>query len=220
MTKYSSQNIFRFYFITDDAAPTLTPMEQVRIALDAGATLIQYRNKSFDLARYPEAHAIRHLCRRRATPFIVNDHVLLAKALDADGVHLGQEDASPALVRDIMGREALVGLSVSNLKELAASDPAHCDYIGTGPIFATGTKADAKAVRGLSGLRKMVLAASPLPVVGIGGITAENAPDCFRQGAAGVAVISCISRSASPEEAARRFAAACAWQGGDPHVIP
>ncbi len=210
MTKQSSQSIFRFYFITDDAAPSLTPMEQVRIALDAGATMIQYRNKSFDPSRYAEACAIRHLCRRRATPFIVNDHVLLAKALDADGVHLGQDDASPALVRDIMGPEALIGLSVSNLRELAESDPTHCDYIGTGPVFATGTKADAKAVRGLSGLRKMVLAAAPLPVVGIGGITADNAADCLQQGAAGVAVISCISRSASPEAAARRFGAACA----------
>ena len=149
------------------------------------------------------------MCRRRATPFIVNDHVLLAKALDADGIHLGQDDAAPDLVREIMGPEALIGLSVSNMEELARSDLTHCDYIGSGPVFATGTKADAKAVRALAGLREMV-AASTLPVVGIGGITAENAPDCVRQGASGVAVISYISRSASPEAAARRFAAACA----------
>ncbi len=209
MASSQSKKLLRFYFITDDAAPSLSSMEQVRIALDAGATMVQYRNKSFDLSQYPEIRAIRHLCRRRATPFIVNDHVLLAKALDADGVHLGQDDAAPDVVREIMGPEALIGLSVSNMEELARSDLTPCNYIGSGPVFATGTKADAKVVRGLAGLREMV-AASPLPVVGIGGITAENAPDCFRQGAAGVAVISYISRSLSPEEAARRFAAACA----------
>lgn len=209
MTTTASQNRLRFYFITDDAAPSLSPMEQARIAIDAGADVIQYRNKSFSLDHYPEAFAIRHLCRTRAVPFVVNDHVLLARALDADGVHLGQDDAAPALVREIMGPEAFIGLSVSNMDELAKSDLTHCDYIGSGPVFATGTKADAKAVRGLAGLREMV-AASPAPVVGIGGITAENAPDCFRQGAAGAAVISYISRSDSPEAAARRFGAACA----------
>ena len=98
-----SKKPFCFYFITDDAAPSLSPMAQVRIALDAGADVVQYRNKSFGLDHYPEVRAIRLLCRRRSTPFIVNDHVLLAKALDADGVHLGQDDASPGLVRDILG---------------------------------------------------------------------------------------------------------------------
>lgn len=210
MTLTQHNNPFRFYFITDDAAPSLSPLEQVRIVLDAGATIIQYRNKSFDLDQYQEAYAIRHLCRNRATPFMVNDHVLLAKALDADGVHLGQADVPPALARNILGPDAVIGLTVSNLRELDASDLTHCDYIGTGPVFATGTKADAKAVRGLSGLRKMVVAASPLPVVGIGGITADTAADCLKQGAAGVAVISHISRSASPREAARRFGEACA----------
>lgn len=198
-----SRASLRVYFITDDAAPDLEPLAQVRIALDGGATMIQYRNKSFDLSHFQEALAIRNLCQDQGVPFIVNDHVLLAKALEADGVHIGQEDGSPTLVRDIMGPQAIVGLSVSNLTELAKSDLDHCNYIGTGPVFATSTKADAKAVKGLDGLKEMVDAAAPLPVVGIGGITPDNAADCLKQGAAGVAVISGITRSASPQEAAR-----------------
>ena len=198
----------RFYFITDDQAPGLAPVDQVRAALKGGATFIQYRRKHFSAADFAEAAAIRDLCRVNQVPFVVNDHLLLAKALDADGVHLGQDDETPAVARQVLGPRAIVGLSVSDLDELARTDLAPCDYVGSGPVFATGTKSDAKAVRGLSGLREIVDAVS-LPVVAIGGIDAERAPDCLKQGAAGVAVISAVSRAANPEAAAVRLAAAC-----------
>lgn len=200
--------LLRFYFITDDGKATCSPIEQVRVALAAGATLVQYRNKQFGLQCYEEVRTIRTMCREAGVPLLINDNVLLAKAVDADGVHLGQEDEAPYLARQVLGPAAIVGLSVSTTDELAHSRLEGCDYIGNGPVFGTQTKADAKPVRGLDGLAAMV-AAAPLPVVAIGGINAANAADCLKQGAAGVAVISAITRAQNPQTAAREMASAC-----------
>ncbi|MDJ0810765.1 MAG: thiamine-phosphate kinase [Desulfobacterales bacterium] len=198
----------RFYFITDDRAPDLSPIDQVRAAIKGGATFIQYRRKHFSAADFAEAAAIRDLCRVNRVPFVVNDHLLLARAVDADGVHLGQDDEPPAVARQVLGPRAIIGISVSNREELGRTDLGPCDYVGSGPVFATGTKADAKPVRGLAGLKEMVDAVA-LPVVAIGGIDAERAPACLAQGAAGVAVISAVSRNEDAESAATRMAAAC-----------
>ena len=198
----------RFYFLTDEKAPGLSPLTQVEIALKAGATMIQYRHKSFGAGLFDEVRRIRTLCKSNAIPFIVNDDILLAKAAGADGVHLGQTDENPAVARQILGRGAIIGISVSDLEELGRTNLSLCDYIGTGPVFATQTKADAKAVCGLGGLQAVV-EKSPLPVVAIGGINAENAEACFSHGAAGVAVISFISRAENPRESAARLGRAC-----------
>jgi len=198
----------RFYYITDENAPGRPPLDQVEIAIRAGATMIQYRHKSFTSALFEEVSAICRLCKCNSIPFLVNDHILLAKAVSADGVHLGQADESPALARRLLGPEAIVGISVSNLEELGRTDLTGCDYIGTGPVFKTLTKADAKPACGLEGLSSVVRAA-PLPVVAIGGIASENAAGCFQHGAAGVAVISHISRADHPFENARRLGVAC-----------
>ena len=124
MTVENLPATLRFYFISDDQVPQPTPYEQVNIAIKAGATIIQYRRKRFDLRFFEEALAIRRLCQANTVPFVVNDHVLLALALDADGVHLGQEDEDPALVRRILGQRAIIGISVSNLHELAHTGDA------------------------------------------------------------------------------------------------
>ena len=202
------RDALRFYFITDDGVDGFHALDQVRLAIDAGATIVQYRNKSFCLDAFEEVEAIGRLCRASRVPFIVNDNVLLAKAVGADGVHVGQDDALPRLARRVMGPQAIVGVSVSTMTELVHTDLAFCDYIGTGPTFPTGTKSDAKAAHGLSGLRDIV-DRSPIPAVAIGGIGPANAPDCFAHGAAGVAVISCITRANTPTEAAALMAAAC-----------
>ena len=196
----------RFYFITDDQA-AMPALKQVETAVRAGATLVQYRKKTFDITDIAEVEAIRDLCRRHRVPFLVNDSVLLAKAVDADGVHLGQEDARPAAARTVLGPDAIIGVSVSTLTELSATELDPCTYIGTGPVYETGTKADAKAVIGLDGLRAVVEAAA-LPVVAIGGVNAHNVADCMARGAAGGAVISCITRAGDPEKAGREMAAA------------
>ncbi len=198
----------RFYFITDDNAPEWGPLDQVRSAIEGGATLIQYRNKSYDDSFLGEVIQIRDFCRQKGVGLVINDHIDLAVQVEADGVHLGQSDASPALARQQLGPAAIVGTSVSDLGELAATDLAPCDYMGTGPVFATGTKTDAKAVKGLTGFQEIVKKA-PVPVVAIGGITAENARACFEHGAAGVAVISYISRAKNPLENARKLGDVC-----------
>ncbi|RPJ12771.1 MAG: thiamine phosphate synthase, partial [Desulfobacteraceae bacterium] len=200
MLKQDLKKALCFYFITDDKAPSIEPLAQAKIAIKAGATIIQYRNKSFSSGYYREAEEIRDLCKCNGVPFIVNDNILLAKALSADGVHLGQDDESPAVARKILGTEAVIGISVSNPDELGRTGLSDCDYIGTGPVFATGTKEDAKKVIGLSGLQSVAEKVS-LPVVAIGGITWETAQSCFLHKADGIAVISSISRASDPLQA-------------------
>ncbi|MFO7861232.1 MAG: thiamine-phosphate kinase [Desulfosalsimonas sp.] len=197
----------RFYFITDDGASGPGPLEQAKIAIAAGATVVQYRNKAFSAPDFNEAEAIAHFCAIHGVPFIVNDDMILARALGADGVHLGQQDADPALARQILGPAAIVGVSVADLEELSRTDTAQCDYLGTGPVFATGTKADAGDAIGLGGLAE-VARQSGLPVVAIGGIFPESVGACMESGADGVAVISAITRADDPAAAAARFAAA------------
>lgn len=208
------QKVLRFYFITDDSAPDFPPIEQVRIALAAGATIIQYRHKSFAARFLQEVMAIRDLCRCNAVPLLVNANLLLAKAVGADGVHLGQNDEDPALARNILGPHALVGLSVSSLLELEKSDLGPCDYIGAGPVFGTRTKRSAKAAIGLAGLAA-ITRISLLPVVAIGGIDPAKAKACFTCGAAGVAVISAVTRAENPLQTALELSSAC---GGTPRT--
>ena len=198
----------RFYFITDHQTSALSALDQVCAALQGGASFVQYRNKTFQLSFYEELRRIRDVCRINGVPLVINDDVLLARAIGADGVHLGQEDGNPRQARAVLGPAALIGISVSTLEELRRTDLAPCDYVGSGPVYATGTKADAKPVRGIAGLQEMVTRV-PLPVVAIGGITAARAGDCLRAGAAGVAVISAITRTSDPIAAAVRLGKAC-----------
>jgi len=202
------QKALKFYFITDDGAADFSAVKQVQTALQAGATMIQYRNKSFAARFWEEVVAVRNICKCNAVPFIVNDNLMLAKAAGADGVHLGQDDEDPALARNLLGPQAIVGLSISTFAEINQSDLTPCDYIGVGPVFQTATKKDAKAAIGLEGL-KTVVQASPVPVVAIGGINQTNAESCFTQGAAGVAVISAVTRADNPLQNALQLAAAC-----------
>ncbi|MDM8544554.1 thiamine-phosphate kinase [Desulfococcaceae bacterium HSG9] len=199
----------RFYFITDDNPEAISPLKQTRIALQAGATMVQYRNKAFEPHHYQEVEAIRTLCRCNDVPFIVNDDIVLAKAVEADGVHVGQADDSPMQARILLGDQAIIGVSVSNMDELRNTDLTPCDYIGTGPVFATATKADAKTVLGPAGMGEIAQAA-PVPLVAIGGIKHTNAGDCFEHGAAGVAVISSITRADHPQQAALMIGRQCA----------
>ena len=201
-------HLLRFYFITDHAVPGLSALDQVKAAVSGGATLVQYRNKAFSAAFYQEVLEIRNLCKSNGVPFIINDDMVLAKAVGADGVHLGQSDDLPALAREILGPAAILGVSVSTLDELKKTDLTPCDYLGAGPVFPTGTKPDAKSAIGLQGL-KAVVEASSLPVVAIGGIDRTNARDCFLNGASGISLISAVSRSKNPVQAAKELGVLC-----------
>jgi len=125
----------------------------------------------------------------------------IALACSADGVHLGQDDLPVTVARRILGRESIIGLSASTPAEAGAAEEAGADYIGVGPVFATGSKKDAGPVLGLEGLRK-IRAKTRLPILAIGGISAANSADVIASGADGVAVISAITAAQDPLKAA------------------
>jgi thiamine-phosphate pyrophosphorylase len=160
-------------------------LETARLAVDGGATVVQWRLKNLPRVEVVErGRATRSLCARHGVTFVVNDDVEAALMLGADGVHLGRADEGASRAQD---HGLLLGLSAASLEEArAVADQA--DYIGAGPVWETPSKPDADPAIGLDGLRE-ICAAITIPVVAIGGIDPGNAGECIRAGAAGVAVI-------------------------------
>jgi thiamine-phosphate pyrophosphorylase len=171
-------------------------LETARIAVERGATVVQWRLKDVPRVDVVErGRATRSLCARHGVPFVVNDDVEAALMLGADGVHLGRDDQGVETAKE---HGLMLGLSATNLPEARAAE-SRADYIGAGPVWATPSKPDADPPIGLDGLREICAGVST-PVVAIGGIDALNAADCIRAGAAGVAVI----RAARDAAALRR----------------
>lgn len=199
------------YLVTDPrlvAARGLVPV--VEAAVRGGATIVQLRDPdAHGRALVEQARALKALLAPLAIPLIVNDRVDVALAAGADGVHLGQDDMSPADARALLGPGPILGLSVGSPAEHAASDLAGVDYLGVGPVKSTGTKADAGSAIGPQGIAA-VRALTRLPLVGIGGLDAASAADVIRAGANGVAVVSAICAAPDPEAAARALRAAIA----------
>lgn len=161
-------------------------------AAGAGVRLFQYRNKSASMKEaYAEAMLLRKAAAELGVTFIVNDRCDLALAVDADGVHLGQDDLPYGYARKILGPEMLIGLSTHNPDQVKAADTLKPDYIGFGPIFKPGSKLDHDPVVGVHGLQQ-IRPLTSLPVFAIGGITPETVGDVMKAGANGVAVISAI----------------------------
>jgi len=163
----------------------------MRQALDAGVTFFQYRNK--DGARkgvYEIALMLARIAANARARFIVNDHADIAAAVDADGVHLGQDDLPIEFARKLLGGEKLIGISTHSFEQAAAAEAAGADYIGFGPIFPTTTK-DAGQARGIHTL-SIIKRSVALPVLAIGGIKHSNVQEVVRSGADGVAVLSAI----------------------------
>ncbi len=191
------------YLVTD---PRLTAerglLETVRAAVAGGVTLVQLRDpdaKGRALAE--QARALLDLLRPLGIPLLINDRVDVAVAVGADGVHLGQDDLDPAAARAMLGPDRILGLSVGTLEELAASDLAGVDYLGTGPVRGTGTKADAGAAIGVDGFAA-VRARVSLPMVAIGGLGRADVGPIIRAGADGIAVVSAICAAPDVKSAA------------------
>jgi thiamine-phosphate pyrophosphorylase len=160
-------------------------LETARIAVEGGATVVQWRLKDVPRVDVVErGRATRSLCARHGVTFVVNDDVEAALMLGADGVHLGRDDPGAETARE---HGLLLGLSAANSDEARAAD-GNADYLGVGPVWATPSKPDADPPLGLEGLREICDDVAT-PVVAIGGIDAGNAADCIRAGAVGVAVI-------------------------------
>lgn len=159
--------------------------------LDAGVTVIQYREKHKTWReKYAETSAIAALCHERKATFIINDSVDLAIACGADGIHVGQDDAPVQVVRQLAGPDMLIGVSTNTIEEMKQAVNDRADYVGFGPMFPTASKKDAHAVVSPEA-RKFALQFS-LPVVAIGGISADNIGDLHREGFQSFAMISAI----------------------------
>ncbi len=162
-------------------------------AIEGGATVIQLRDKKASTRLLVEQGLVlRKLTRKHSVLFIVNDRVDVALAVEADGVHIGQDDDMPLqIARRLMGSERILGVSAGNLDEAAAAVAADADYLSIGPIFSTYTKSDAGPAIGTHMLTELATRYQT-PIIGIGGITAQNAGEVLRAGAVGVAVITAV----------------------------
>ena len=197
---------WRVYVLTDSrAARGRSHVEIAEAAIRGGATAVQLRMKEEPARRIVEAaRQIAPLCRAAGVTFIVNDRADVAMIAGADGVHVGQDDLPAAAARALAGGDAVIGVSAATVDEAVAAERAGADYLGVGAVFATATKADAGAPIGLARLRE-IRRGVRLPVVGIGGITADNAAAVIRAGAAGVAVITAVTLADDMAAAVRRI---------------
>ena len=178
------------YPITDRHLSGLSHAEQVELLIDAGATLIQLREKTDSPLRFFEqAESAVQVARDRGAKIIINDRVDIALALKSDGVHLGQEDLEPDAARRILGSDAIIGFSTHSLQQARLAAQMPVDYVAIGPIFSTTTKQSANPPVGLDGLARVREALGAMPLVAIGGITSENIGTVIKAGADVVAVI-------------------------------
>jgi len=203
----SRKRIEHLYAVTPEVSDSDWLYERAGAVLAGGARVIQYRSKSGDLRlRREQAHRLLELCRARAALLIVNDDVALAREMGADGVHLGRTDMSPATARAVLGDAALIGVSCYDSVALAQiAQEAGADYVAFGSFFRSSVKPD--AVRAPVELLRAARAALDLPIVAIGGITAENGRALIEAGADALAVMSALFQVPDSLAAARAFAA-------------
>jgi thiamine-phosphate pyrophosphorylase len=180
----------RLYPLTDRHLSGLSHAAQVSVLSDRGATVIQLREKLLTPREfYKEAAEALAVGRARGVKVIINDRVDIALALNAGGVHLGQEDLPPEAARRLLGNEAIIGFSTHNLEQALLAAKMPIDYVAIGPIFATFTKHSLNSPVGLEGLRLVRAALGNIPLVAIGGITSKNGPDVVQAGADAIALI-------------------------------
>lgn len=187
-----AQPDYSIYLVTDDAClQGRALIDCVREAFEGGVTLVQYRAKTASSAEmYAEALQLKALCDSFNVPLIINDRLDIAMAVGAAGVHLGQDDLPCAAARKILGEDYIIGVSAHNPAEAKAALQSGADYLGCGAVFGTATKADVKKL-GTEGLTA-ICREKGLPVVGIGGVTADNYHEVRAAGADGAAIVSGI----------------------------
>ncbi|MFK4771237.1 thiamine phosphate synthase [Rhizobium sp. ZW T2_16] len=195
------------YLVLDpDLCRVIGMVETARLAVLGGATMVQLRDKQATTAEMiATGLQLKAALSGAGVSLIVNDDVEAALAIGADGIHVGQEDMNATEVRKRVGDRLILGLSVETEDLARRVDPAVVDYVGVGPVFATGTKPDHKQPIGFKGLARIV-AASPIPAVAIGGVKIQDVEEIFRAGATGLAVVSAICGSPDPQAATRLIA--------------
>lgn len=195
------------YLVLDpDLCRSIGMVETTRLAVAGGVTIVQLRDKHADTAAMIETgRALKAVLAGTGVALIINDDVEAAIAIGADGVHVGQSDLAAALTRQRIGPDMILGLSVETEELASRVDPHIINYVGVGPVFATGTKPDHKQPIGFDGLARIV-AMAPVPAVAIGGVKAEHAGPALAAGAKGIAVVSAICGQPDPQAAARLIA--------------
>ena len=203
--KNFNRDSLRLYAVTDHSwLGEQTLCEQVEEALRGGATMVQIREKELDEADFEdEAREIQKLCRKYQVPLIINDNVALAKRVDADGVHIGQSDMEMKNARELLGEDKIIGVTDKTIAQAKAAEAAGADYLGSGAVFGSSTKLDAKPME--HALFQEICESVAIPVVAIGGITADNVMQLKGRGMAGVAVVSGIFACKDIEAGTRRL---------------
>ena len=198
--------IGRLHVITDESVQSrFSHVEIAKLAVEGGADVIQFRDKKRPAGELIDiAASIRDVCRGAGAAFIVNDRIDVAIAIDADGVHLGQSDLPIAEARKLLGPGKIIGGTASNVEDALEAQRDGADYVGFGHIYPTSSKDKPTPAKGPEALLAVVGAVS-IPVVAIGGITAENLPAVVETGVHGVAVIGAVCASEDPRGAAREL---------------
>jgi thiamine-phosphate pyrophosphorylase len=196
--------IGRLHVLTDTFLQgRFSHLELTDQAISGGADTIQFRQKSGSTKEMIEiATGMRQLCNKKGAVFIVNDRIDVAIAAEADGVHLGQDDFPIPLARKLLGKDRIIGGSAATPEEIETCIREGADYVGYGPVYPTGSKADAGPVSGIDALKRIVSSTS-VPVIAIGGIDQSNARPVMGAGAHGIAVISAVCCRDDPKQAAR-----------------
>ncbi len=194
------------YLVTDRGLCRNRPLPDIILqAVQGGAAYVQLREKDISTRLFvEEAIAVKNILLPFNVPLIINDRIDVALACGADGVHIGQEDMPYSTARKLMGKNAIIGLSVETWEDVEAAQRLDVDYIGVSPVFATPTKTDTKEPWGLEGLKK-IKSFSRHPLVAIGGINEISARAVVEAGADCLAVVSAICAADSPEVATRKI---------------
>ena len=176
-------------------------------AVRGGATMVQLREKDATTRAFVEqARALKAALAPLGVPLAINDRLDVALAVDADGLHVGQDDMPVEEARRLMGPGKFIGLSITAVDQVLRPDAEAADYLGVGPIYLQRTKEDAAAPLGIDGLRRL-RGLTGKPIVAVGGLTPDNSAPVLAAGADGLAVVSAIVAAADPEVAAGRFRA-------------
>jgi len=194
------------YLVTDRGLCGGRPLEEVvRLAVEGGASCVQLREKGLSTREFVEtASAVKSILRPSGVPLVINDRVDVALAVGAEGVHIGQGDMPYETARRLMGRSAIIGLSVETWEDVEEARDLDADYLGVSPVFPTPTKTDTRSAWGLEGLAR-IRAYVKHPLVAIGGMNRQNAAAAVRAGADSIAVVSAICSAPDPFREAREL---------------
>ncbi|MFD1775084.1 thiamine phosphate synthase [Paenibacillus rhizophilus] len=204
------RSLLRVYFIMGSVNCRRPAAEVLAEAIAGGVTIFQFREKGPGAlkgeAKLNLARELQGICHSHGVPFIVNDDIDLAIAIDADGVHVGQDDEPARVLRKQLGSRKIIGVSAHTPEEVRQAIADGADYLGIGPVYPTSSKDDARPVQGTVLIENLRREGIAIPLVGIGGITVNNASPVLAAGADGISVISAIASASSPRSAAAELA--------------